>query len=316
MKTTRKHLIHWISLTILLTVFWIAGLMTGAAIFPNDLMSEAANHSGESGTRLMFVIAALNTAVTLFFIVNARIRGLKLAAAIFLITFGIQWFMSQIETLWFNDSLQLPVYSIYALITGGAITASLFAVAATWITGNFGKRESPAQPAPETDCLSITKMTALLAVVIWPLVYFLAGYLIAWQFEAVRLFYSGKAEMDSFASLMKDNLYSGLYFFQIFRGILWVLIALLVLKTTTGSWLRKGIILGLLISVLGSSGLLLPNPAMSEEVRMAHLLETGTSGFLWGMIMAWFLGRTAIHETNNPGIKPGNSSKRVPVEVL
>ncbi len=310
MNTTIKQLLRWTSLTILLVIFWITGLMTGAAIFPNDLMSEAADSSGGNSMLLMFVIAALNAAVTLYFIHSARIRGLKLAATIFLFTFGIQWFMSQIETLWFNDSVRLPICGIYAIVTGGAITSLFFAFAATWITGNFRRPGSPAPPPPEMNGLSIARVTALLAVVIWPLVYFLAGYLIAWQFEAVRLFYSGKAEMDSFASLMKDNLYSGLYFFQIFRGVLWVLIALPVLKTTNGSWLRKGIILGLLISVLGSSGLLLPNPVMTEEVRMAHLLETSTSGFLWGIILSWFLEKTTSSKTAGTGFKTRRNTKR------
>ena len=131
----------------------------------------------------------------------------------------------------------------------------------------------------------------LLSVIIWPLIYFLAGYLIAWQFSEIRQYYSGTTEMDSFLSMMKANFASGLYFFQILRGVLWVLIALLVLAATRGSWIRKGIILGLLLAVLGSSQLLLPNPIMPEAVRMGHLLETAPSSFVWGVVLAWVLGR-------------------------
>ena len=35
--------------------------------------------------------------------------------------------------------------------------------------------------------------------------------------------------------------------------------------------------------------LLLPNPLMPEEVRMAHLLETSTSNFLFGWILVLVL---------------------------
>jgi len=89
-------------------------------------------------------------------------------------------------------------------------------------------------------------------------IYFLAGYFIAWQFADVRLFYSGTAEMDSFLSMMKVNVTSGLYFFQILRGVLWILIALPAIAVIRGSLIRKGLIIGLLFAVLSSSQLLIP----------------------------------------------------------
>ncbi len=293
MKTKLKHLLQWVLLNILFLILWIAGMTIGNLIFPSDLMQAPENDSEGYNLLMGFVVSALNTAVILYFINNARIRAWKLTGTIALFMFGIQYFMSQIETLWFNDSLRLPLNGILAIVTGGAISSLLFALAATWVTGNLNiPEESPEAITIEWN--QVLKKTVWLAVVIWPAIYFLAGYLIAWQFEAVRLFYSGTTEMDSFLSLMKENFLSGLYFFQIFRGIIWVLIALLIMYATTGSWLRKGIILGLLLSILGSSGLLLPNPFMIEEVRLAHLLETSTSNFLWGMILAWFFYGTQI----------------------
>jgi hypothetical protein len=166
----------------------------------------------------------------------------------------------------------------------------LFSIAATWLTGRFKTTNDSVPAKIEIDLGPMIKKTVLLAVVIWPLIYFLAGYLIAWQFDEVRMLYSGTTEMGSFVSIMEGNFASGLYFFQIFRGVLWVLIAMIVLTATEGSLVRKGVILGLLISFLGSSQLLLPNPFMSDMVRMGHLVETATSSFLWGFIMALYLG--------------------------
>jgi hypothetical protein len=60
-----------------------------------------------------------------------------------------------------------------------------------------------------------------------------------------------------------------------------------VLSSINGSTLQKGVVLGLLLSILGSSQLLLPNPYMPETVRIAHLIETATSSFLWGIILAY-----------------------------
>ncbi len=140
------------------------------------------------------------------------------------------------------------------------------------------------------EFMPLVKRILLLSLLVWPLIYFLAGYLVAWQFEDVRLFYSGSAEMAPFLSIMKDNIASGLYFFQILRGVLWVLIGLLVLNMTTRPLIHKGVMLGLLIAILGSSGLLIPNPVTPPAVRMAHLIETAPSSFIWGFIIAWAFG--------------------------
>ena len=288
MKKHFKILLIWIGLSILMTAFWIVGLMTGNAIFPSNFM-ETSEASGNSSDLLLLFTCFINTAAVLLFIYNSRVRGFKLTAALFLIIFSIQFFMSQIETLWFNDSLKMPVNTIWMLVSGGAIMSMLFALSATWLTGNFKQTNAETAYLPKRPVKPPLVQVALLAVVIWPAVYFLAGYFIAWQFPDIRQYYSGSSEMESLFVMMKGNVASGLYFFQILRGVLWVLIAILVITTTSGSWLRKGLIIGLLLSFLGCSQLLLPNPIMPETVRLGHLLETSTSNFIWGFILSWFL---------------------------
>jgi hypothetical protein len=44
-----------------------------------------------------------------------------------------------------------------------------------------------------------------------------------------------------------------------------------------------------LFAVVMNSQLLLPNPLMPREVRMAHLLETATSNFLFGWLIVLVL---------------------------
>jgi hypothetical protein len=289
MKKHFKKVLIWIGLSFLMTVFWIVGLMIGNAIFPSNIM-ETADASNNNSDLWLLLTCFINTAAVLFFIYNARVKGLKLVAALFLIIFGIQFFMSQIETVWFNDSLKMPANTIWMIVSGGAIMSILFALSAAWLTGNFQKRNSQKEMAfMKPPLKSMIKPVALLAVIIWPAVYFLAGYFIAWQFPDIRQYYSGSSEMESLFVMMQANVASGLYFFQILRGLLWVLIAILVITSTTGSWMRKGLIIGLLLSCLGCSQLLLPNPIMPEMVRLGHLLETSTSNFVWGFILSWFL---------------------------
>jgi hypothetical protein len=207
--------------------------------------------------------------------------------------------MSQIETAWFNDSLKMPVNTILMIVTGGAIMSVLFSLSATWITGKSKRSDQTPTALQIPGLKSLIKPVAILAIIIWPMVYFLAGYFIAWQFADIRAYYSGSTSIDPLYVMMKENVISGLYFFQIFRGLLWVLIAMMVFISTTGTWIRKGMIMGLLLSCLGSSQLLLPNPIMPEMVRMGHLLETSTSNFIWGFILSWFLAKYCSAESRD-----------------
>ena len=88
---------------------------------------------------------------------------------------------------------------------------------------------------------------------------------------------------------MASNFEEGLYRFQILRGFLWVGIGATIIHATDGSVHKKSLIVALLLAVLSSSQLLISNPIMPEGVRMAHLLETGTSNFVWGIIMTHVL---------------------------
>jgi hypothetical protein len=308
MKTHIKKVFAWLGLSILMMIFWITGIFIGNMIFPSSLMDQAAE--SDTNEWLFLLVCVLNTLIIMYFIYNTRYKGWKLAGILFLVTFGIQYFMSQIETIWFNDSLKLSMNGILAIVSGGAIMALLFSPTATWLTGNFRPFNQSHSGKVKWDVISYAKRTVLLSVIVWPLIYFLAGYLIAWQFTEVRLFYSGTEEIASFVSIMKDNFTSGLYFFQIFRGVMWILIGLLVLMATDGPWLHKGVILGLLLAILGSSGLLLPNPIMPFMVRMAHLIETAPSSFIWGLIIAWSFREFEIREATQP-----ESKIHVPEEV-
>ncbi|WP_339815641.1 hypothetical protein [uncultured Imperialibacter sp.] len=297
MKSYVKTTAIWIVLSTLMLVLWIVGLIIGNIIFPSDLMN-ASNGSGDDGLPIMLLICGLNTAAIMYFIHRTHRRGWHLVLTLAVALFSIQYFMSQIETLWFNDSLKMELNSIWALVTGGAISSVLFSVFAVWVTGNFKKEEQLASKGEMMPLSNTLTMTALMAIVIWPLIYFLAGYFIAWQFEEVRIYYSGSSEKASFLFMMKENIASHLYSFQMLRGILWTLIGLLVFRSIKGNWVGKGIVLALLLSIVGCSQLLLPNPIMPEPVRLAHLLETSLSGVVLGMVMAWLFARASPKKRN------------------
>ncbi len=285
-----KKILIWLGLSILMMVLWIAGTMIGNVVFPSSLTKMEMENTASSGL-LFLLVSALNAGIILYLIYRSRFTGWKLIISVFLISFGIQYFMSQIETLWFNDSLSLPIMGIAAIVFGGAFTLSVFTVLAVWITRKF--KSDPGTVDDQSPSKYSWKKILLLSIVIWPIIYFAFGYYVAWQFADLRLFYSGSTEIDSLAYMMKENILSGLYFFQFFRGFIWVFIGILVLNLAKGSRISNGVLLGLLFTILGCSGLLLPNPFMPETIRYAHLLETSTSSFLWGFLIVWVLWQPA-----------------------
>jgi hypothetical protein len=56
-----------------------------------------------------------------------------------------------------------------------------------------------------------------------------------------------------------------------------------------GQWPETALAIGLLFAVVMNARLLLPNPYMPEPVRMAHLVETASSNFIFGLFTGWLL---------------------------
>jgi hypothetical protein len=73
------------------------------------------------------------------------------------------------------------------------------------------------------------------------------------------------------------------------RALCWVALALPVIRMLKGKWPETALSLGLLFAVVMNAPLLLPNPYMPEAVRMAHLVETASSNFIFGVFIGWLL---------------------------
>lgn len=287
MKKTFKTIAQWLGLSALMLICWMTGMALGVAIFPTEFMKEASE--ADSSFLILFFTSALNTGALLYFVKHSKLKGWKLVGLTSLIGFGLMFFMSQIETLWFNDSVQFPLKGILSLVTGGAIMYILFSILITWLTGNF-KASSGTETTSEQILLSDNwKSILIISTVIWPFLYYFAGYFVAWQFEAVRIFYTGSAIKEPFLQMFPDFFTSGLYFFQIFRGFIWVLLAILIFKYINGTPMIKGTSLVLLLVMLCCSQLLLPNPFMPDGVRIGHLVETSLENAILGIVITWML---------------------------
>lgn len=179
--------------------------------------------------------------------------------------FGVGMFTNLIEAVVFGV-MELP--EALAAAAGALPVFALFALVAMLVAGKWSAPAmAPARP-------NLTPGRLALVVLAYELLYFGAGNLI---FPYVADFYATRR-------LPPLELILGL---QVVRSLLFVAWAwpLLRLAPRHAPWL-----LAIGFSVIGGiAPLVVDNPFMPPEVRFVHAIETGTSNFLFGLILGWLL---------------------------
>src|SRR5512136_440120 len=64
----------------------------------------------------LFLVSTINALVLAYPIMRSRWHGLKLIGAVFLIEFGVETVMTEIETLYFNRALQVEAHEMVVLV--------------------------------------------------------------------------------------------------------------------------------------------------------------------------------------------------------
>lgn len=260
-RWTLKATAVWIALMVGSIVGSMVGVMPGGESGAGPTPMDGPLSAGAA----FLVVTALYAAVLAGMAFQARIHGPSLALFLFVVLFGAQSVLMQIETVFFNAHVAVPMALIPRIVAMAAITAVFGAAAAT-----LTFRPVPALP-PKPDGLA-WRIPAVAAVYVC--VYFGAGYLLAWQSPELRAFYGDGADIEL----------GPLAAVQVVRGILWALLAWLMVRNLTGALITRATIVALAFSVLGAAQLLYPNPYMPWAVRLPHLIEVGLSNALFGAI--------------------------------
>ena len=274
---------------IALTIVMLVSFMVGALVLGPQV--ESPEEAGESLLPLL-VVSFLNTAALTYPIVRSRWSGLRLLAVVFVVFYGVGTFMSQIESVVFVTTI--PASEIPKLFLMGAITALIFSPLAVLILGRM-RRDTAVEGPNLRLVMPWTEWVWKLAVigVVYLILYTTFGYFVAWQNPALREFYSGSTELVGFFDQWRNTLLADPWLapFQVLRSLLWVALALPVIRMMKGRWWEAGLAVGLLFAVLMNAQLLVPNPYMPQAVRMSHLVETASSNFIFGWLVVWLLNR-------------------------
>ena len=232
-------------------------------------------------------IVAVQALIFCFLVDTARWSGWPLITAIFVVYFGVCTILPQMDTWYFAGAF--PQGMALSVIWMGLLIGALFSPMLVMIWRKL--RSSAATPdlnVKQRDKLGLFLFLPTLYLVI----YLLFGYYVAWQFEAVRIFYNDETILLPFTAHVSDlatNSFS-LFPFQFFRGVLWAGLVWLILRLSGGSSLQKTFLVAGVLAVPASL-LLIPNPYMPEAVRMAHFWETFSSNVLFGLLAGKYFCR-------------------------
>jgi hypothetical protein len=287
MKTAAFVVLRVIALTIILFVcFGVAAGVVGIAG-----NSQTSGQAG-AGALPLLAVCFLETIVLAYLILRSRWTGWRLMATVFFVFYGVATFMGQIESAVFLT--RLPPGMLPRLFLMGALIAAPFSVVAVLI---LGRRKAEAVDAERNSRLvmpaSEWAWKLVVIAIAYVVLYFTFGYFVAWRNPAVREYYGG-TDPGGFIAQMGTVLRNTPWLvpFQILRAMCWVALALPVIRMMKGQWPETALAIGLLFSVVMNAQLLLPNPYMPEPVRMAHLVETASSNFIFGLFTAWLLTTT------------------------
>jgi hypothetical protein len=271
--------------------------LPAAATEGAEQVTEAAAKSAPappSGSFLamVLIVMLLQTIALAYPIVRSKWSGWKLALAVFLLYFGTVTFMGQIESLIYLGD-KMPSEMLLALFAMGLFAAVVFSPVAVLVLGKWKANGEGFMTSGHREPASAGEWAwkSALGGAVFLSLYYLFGYFVAWKNPLVREYYGGTDPGSFFAQM--SSIVEGTPWmlpFQYLRGLLWVALAVLVIRMMKGSWWQVAIGVSLLFTV-PSFYLLFPNPMMPDAVRMAHLVETAPYQFLFGWFVVWLFTR-------------------------
>jgi len=256
-------------------------------LFPTE--SDVKPDASTMGALMLHLL--VNSFFIIYLLRRLSLNGFRLIAATALSVYGIQIFMTQIETWVFIDSFpSITPQWLANIFIGNFVQTVVITVVAYFMWKPAVKTEIPSFKAMISR--DMWWKLALLSV-LYMILYFVFGSIVPWRFEVVRNFYNTSVTTIGNTELA---------FIQIVRGALWVLFCLPVLFYLKGGRTERYLVVSLMMALLPTILLLMPNPLMPFPVRMAHFVEIFLSNGIFGFCMVGLLG------SRKPNLNPGKKS--------
>lgn len=287
----KENIKSTIILTAFITLIWsvLSGFLMGIFGF----VKHSTSNPSDSFKSLLalFLLCMLNAIMVIWYTKRSLYLGKKLFINILILVFGVMGFMTQIETVYFNKTIKMPLLMILITVFTCAIVGILSGIFAVKIK-NKTKKQVKNEYALNLFPIKKTIRKFAFLSFLYMIFYFFFGYFIAWQFPILRQFYSGNTDVLPFWTHMQNQFHQDAFLivFQIFRGFLWTLIGYMLLSgLSIKNKIEMYILMGLLLSVPLVTPLLVPNDFMPPGVRLGHFFELLIENFLFGVILTYIL---------------------------
>ena len=267
----------------------------GAAVAPEPgaatepVVPPAARQQPGPGFALaLLAVCALISLAVAPTVLHSRWGGWRAVLALAVLLYGQMTVLSQAETVVYLANVSGAFLG--RMFVFGALFAASLAAAAVLILGRIrGGAGCDAAPLPRMGWSWWAWRVAAVAV-LHVATYYVAGYYLAWKNPALRAYYGG-SDPGSFLLQLEAVAVGTPWMipYQFAQGIVWALLAVLLVRMLSGSRLVTALTAALLMGVVGPIQLLLPNPIMPDEVRTTHLVETIVSRVVFGFLAAWLL---------------------------
>jgi len=250
-----------------IVVLWlamVAGTILAGITVPAIPHPEVAD-GPLSAVSAMLLVNAVGALVVAALASRLALGGLRKAAMLFVVYFLLESGLSWIEALAFHQALGLTPADLVAMVGGGAVRALVAAGAATLLWPRTGEAALAISPGP---------VRLATAVILYVILYFAAGMLVAWRSEAVRAFYHGGVDIDLWRLIL----------LQTCRGILWTGLGFVLAAKLRGKAMTVAFWTAAAFAALMATPLIYPNSIMPWAVRQVHLVELVLSNALFGLL--------------------------------
>jgi len=278
-----KTILKFLSATVLYAILF----MVANTFLPFSQGFKELGSSGDPMALLFLLVSSAWTCFAIYFIIkNTEYFGKKLFINLLFVMFFIQYFMTQIETLFFGNAFTVitKLDIILIMFTGLFPLSGVIALLV-----NFFQTKSNLCKSVKINIKDIAMKLGIIGI-IYLCAYMIFGYFVAWQFEELRLFYTSSTEKLSFWGQMANNIKTNpiIIPFQIIRGILFGL-AIIPIKNMVNKNKIVFIISVCLIYLCTAIVLIIPNVLFPDMVRIAHLIEMSSSMLFFGIIVGYIL---------------------------
>ncbi len=214
-----------------------------------------------------------------YYIVHSHYSGFRLAIATFLIYFLIGHFNILIEAYIFNITDRQQTLTD---ILKGFMVALIFCLLFVNVFDHT-KIASSQKIVPLSIFSWIWRI--LTANVLYLVFYITAGLILIKVYPEIMEFYESK--IPSPALVFETQLF--------LRGFIFIAVAVLILRSSTLSQLKKAVFIGLIFAIFGGiAPLIQPNELMPAYIRFGHSFEVGISNFLYGFVISYLLGQKTM----------------------